>query len=121
MPPSKTNSTPKTLTGTLLINSKRLQHATACEITPGGNGYYAVTIRQMLTNQTPEMFKETYKGICHISYQHPALNTVRLQGHFLDFGLQDEDGQVILSLFFRAQQEESQLVTLDKPSIQLVK
>jgi hypothetical protein len=119
MPPTKTQVSK--LSGRVIINSKELFNATACEITPGGNGFYAVTIRQILTNQSPDMFQETYKGQLHIVYQHPALNSVKLQGHFLDYGVQDENGQCILSLFFKAQQEESVLVTPVKPSITLAK
>lgn len=119
MPPS--NKTIKPITGTLLINSKRMFNMTACEITPGGNGFYAITVRQVLNNQPPEMFKETYKGVLHFVYQHSALQDIRLQGQFLDFGIQDENGEVVLSLFFRAQQEESPIAIPTKPSITLAK
>lgn len=122
MPPSKTQTTPNNkLTGSLTINSHELRNLSAVEITPAGNGQYAVTARQVLKDQTPEMFHETYKGKLHIVYCHPTLQDVRLQAVFLDFGVQDEKGECILSLYFRAQQEESALVTPDKPSIQLVK
>lgn len=121
MPKASVTLTPSKPKGRILINSHEIQN-TAVEITPGGNGYYAVTIRQNLTDQLPDMFKETFKGQLHIVYSHPCLETIRLLGHFLDFGVQEEDGKCILSLFFKATQDEtSPLVELTpKPSISLV-
>lgn len=123
MPPKATITPPPSnkLTGSLTINSTTLRNLSAVEITPAGNGQYAVTIRQTLKDQTPEMFRETYKGKLHLFYTHPALVDIRLTGVFLDFGVQDDKGECILSLYFRAQQEESALVVPEKPSIQLVK
>lgn len=122
MPPkASVTLTPTKQKSSILINSHAMQNVSAVEITPGGNGFYAVTVRQTLTDQLPDMFKETYKGKLHIVYSHPCLETVRLQGTFLDFGIQDEDGKCVLSLFFKAAQDDtSPLMELSKSSIALV-
>jgi hypothetical protein len=123
MPPKTTTTPPPAKVknaGRIIINAKEIHNATAIEITPGGNGQYAVTIRQVLTDQTPQMFREDYQGKLHIVYLHPALVDLRLQGTFLDFGVQDEKGECILSLYFRAQQEEAAIVSAPKPQISLV-
>jgi hypothetical protein len=112
MPPKTTTTSNKPATGRIIINACEILNPSAIEITPGGNGFYAVTIRQILTEQPPQMFRETYKGELHIIYLHPALQDMRLLGNFLDFGIQDEDGKVMLSLFFKAQQDEPQLQKL---------
>jgi hypothetical protein len=109
------------LVGTLILNAQTMQNLTACEITPAGNGEYAVTVRQVLKDQAPTMFQETYQGKVHIIYTHSALKDVRLEGNFLDFGIQDEDGELLLSLYFRARQEKPVIATIPAPSIVLAK
>ena len=112
---------PSKLNGILTVNAKTMTKATAIEITPAGNGKYAVTIRTVITDQPPELFTEDFKGKVHISYRHAQLTDMRFEGHFLDFGVQDEKGECILSLYFSVAQEESKLVEPAKPSIQLIK
>lgn len=109
------------LNGTLMLNSKTITRATACEITPAGNGQYAVTIRTVLSDQPPEMFVEDVKGKVHITYCHKQLPDIHLEANFLDFGIQDEKDECIMSLFFRATAEKSPVVEVTKPSIVLVK
>ena len=119
MPPKPT--TPK-LNGTLLLNAKEMFNATACEITPAGNGQYAVTIRQAVATDHPaQLFQETYKGKISLVYSHAGLTTIRLDATFLAYGIQDENGQCILSLFFKAVQEETALVKPTPSQIALVK
>ena len=104
MPP-KTEK-PKVATGRIIINCNELRDLSGIEITPAGNGQYAVTIRQLLTDQQPKMFREDYRGSLTIVYLHPSVADIRLTATFLDFGIQDENGQLIFSLYFRAHSAE---------------
>lgn len=107
------------LTGTIIINSHQLNSLMATEITPGGNGQYAITVRQLVT-KIPEMFREDLKGKLKITYKHPYLPDMHFDAVFLDFGIQDEKGECTLSLFFRAAQEQPAIVSPSTPKISLV-
>jgi hypothetical protein len=104
---SKIPTPPKPSTaGRIIINCVEQFKLCGVEITPAGKGQYAITIRQVLTNQLPQMFKETYKGSLTIIYLHPAIADMRLSATFLDFGIEDQNGESILSLYFRGTEPE---------------
>ena len=105
--------------GKITINAKQLLQASAVEITPGGNGVYAITIRSIV-DHVPEMFLEDFKGKLHIAYSNEYMDTpMRFEAVFLDFGLEDTKDNCILSLFFRGTQEASPIITATKPSLTL--
>lgn len=94
--------------GTVIINACKLP-ASSIEIVPAGNGKYAITLRQEIKS-VPGMFREDYKGICHLVYINEHMDSMKFEGKFLDFGINDEDGKCILSLFFSMAEESSPII-----------
>lgn len=120
MPPKATP--PLKTSGTMTINAKTFQNATCIQIVPAGNGEFAVTLTQTLTDQPPQMFQETYKGKLHMVYEHPCLEDIRLDATFLGYQVTDENNRLTVALFFKASPEAPQIMMPpSKTSIQLVK